>query len=44
MTITFGDLLQDIWHFVAIGTGFVLSLLAAGLVVLHKRDSRAAIA
>lgn len=36
-------LLADLWHFVAGALTIVLSLLASAHVVLHKRDSRAAV-
>jgi len=44
MTMAVGSLAFGIWHVVAIGLGFLLSVLASGHAVLNKRDSRAAIA
>ena len=44
MIMTVGNLLHNVWHIAAIGLGLLLSVLATGHVVLHKRDSRAAIA
>ena len=44
MTTTIGNLVYEVWHFAAIGLGFLLSVLATGHAVLNKRDSRAAIA
>ena len=44
MTIAMGNLVHDWWHIAVIGLGLLLSVLATGHAVLHKRDSRAAIA
>src|SRR6266446_9113569 len=37
-------LAHEVWHLVVAGLALVLSLVASGHAVLHKRDSRAAIA
>ena len=39
-----GNSMHDVWHLAAIGLGLLLSVVATAHVVLHKRDSRAAIA
>jgi cardiolipin synthase len=44
MTMAVGNPLLNVWHIAGIGLGLLLSVLATGHVVLHKRDSRAAIA
>ena len=44
MMMVVGNLVHNVWHVAAIGLGLLLSVLATGHVVLHKRDSRAAIA
>jgi cardiolipin synthase len=44
MMMAFGNLVHDVWHITAVGLGLLLSVLAAGHVVLNKRDSRSAIA
>lgn len=44
MTMAVGNLVFNVWRFAAIGLWVLLSVLAAGHAVLHKRDSRAAIA
>jgi hypothetical protein len=44
MTMAVGNLVLDVWHIAAFGLTLLLSVLAAGHVVLYKRDSRAAIA
>jgi cardiolipin synthase A/B len=44
MTMTVGNLVHDVWHIAAIGLGLLLPVIAAGHVVLYKRDSRSAIA
>ena len=44
MTMAVGSLVYDVWHVAAVGFGLLLSVLATGHAVLHKRDSRAAIA
>jgi cardiolipin synthase A/B len=44
MTMTMGNPAYEVWKITAIGFGFLLSVLATGHAVLHKRDSRAAIA
>lgn len=44
MTMAVGNLVHDVWHIATIGLWVLLSVLAAGHAVLHKRDSRAAIA
>ncbi len=44
MMMAVGNLVLNVWHIAALGLGLLLSVLATGHVVLHKRDSRAAIA
>lgn len=44
MTMAVDNLVHDVWHIAALGLGLLLSVVATGHAVLHKRDSRAAIA
>jgi hypothetical protein len=44
MTMAIGNSMHDVWHLAAIGLGLLLCVAATAHVVLHKRDSRAAIA
>jgi cardiolipin synthase A/B len=44
MTMAVGNLAHDVWHIAALGLGLLLSVVATGHAVIHKRDSRGAIA
>ncbi len=44
MTMAVGNLALNVWHMAALGLGLLLPVLAAGHVILTKRDSRSAIA
>src|SRR5512137_2040366 len=44
MTMVVGNVVHDVWHIAAIGLGLLPSVVATAHAVLHKRDSRAAIA
>ena len=44
MMMAVGNLVHYVWHVAALGLGLLLPVLAAGHVILNKRDSRSAIA
>src|SRR5213595_3797833 len=43
-SISMWDVAHEVWHIGVAGLALVFSILASGHAILHKRDSRAAIA